>query len=143
MSTIVVCGGRGFSYRSLLFPALDIVRTELGVTRVAHGACGQNYDDPWLIDNLRGADRLAEAWAFERGLAVAWYPVAWSRCHNQQERSKAARERVEVMFRKEDPVACIAFPGGRGTQMTMGIAQRMRVPVRYIPSMRAITSVEA
>lgn len=131
MTTIVVCGGRGFDDKGLVYRGLNAVRGELGVTRVAIGACGQDADDPWLTQNLRGADKLAQEWASEFGLICRWYPVHWRQCRGDRRKmSQAARARVARMLAAEQPEMCVGFPGGSGTGMTLRMAQVAGVRVR-------------
>lgn len=138
MSTIVVCGGRDFNDRGLVYRALDIIRVELKVDRIAHGACGVDSDDTWLTESLRGADRLADAWACERGLVARWYPVHWKQCKGDKKlMSQAAKARVARMLAAEQPALVVAFPGGRGTEMTMRLAQVAGIRTRYVPAMKA------
>jgi hypothetical protein len=52
---VLVCGGREFDDVGLMISALDRLHTEKFFTVLIHG-------------NARGADRLADAWAWCRGV---------------------------------------------------------------------------
>lgn len=131
MTTIAVCGGRDFADRGLVYRGLDAVRDELGVLRIAHGACGVDADGSWESSFLRGADKLADQWAAERGLISRWYPVPWKSCEgNKRRQSQAAKARTARMLAAEMPDMVVAFPGGSGTELCIRLAQVAGIRVR-------------
>ena len=52
---VLVCGGRNFDDVGLMISVLDRLHTEKSFTVLIHG-------------NARGADRIADAWAWRRGV---------------------------------------------------------------------------
>ena len=55
-----------------LWPALDAVRDEYGITEVWHGACVDEHG------RLRGADAGIDLWARARVGKVAMFPARWA-----------------------------------------------------------------
>ena len=103
VSRAVVCGGRKFANRALVFRVLDNLRPEL----VIHGDCHIRLGGEWVFS---GADRWADEWAFDRGVQVARCPANW-RLHG----SAAGPVRNKRMLRLQ-PTIVVAFPGGSGTE---------------------------
>jgi hypothetical protein len=96
---VLVCGGRDFADKDLLFATLDRVHSKFGDELViVHGACPT------------GADAMAEEWAKEREVEYMGFPARWNRLGHPAgpERNKRMRDRAK-------PDAAIAFKGGRGT----------------------------
>ena len=60
----LVCGGRSFEDRALLYARLDYYNAALSITKIIHGGA-------------RGADTLAGEWAADRGIAVQVFPADW------------------------------------------------------------------
>lgn len=121
---LLVCGGRTFSDKALLFATLDRVtpRTEpdeygntlpAGVT-IIHGAA-------------QGADRLADDWAVVNWCSVEQYPADWDRY-----KKSAGFIRNQEMLEKGRPDLVIAFPGGRGTADMVRRARKAGVPVTEV-----------
>lgn len=105
--TVLVCGGRNYSNRGLVFKTLD----EIGPKAVVHGACGVDADDPYWLD-MKGADDIADDWACRRGVEKHRRPAAWKRLGR-----KAGPIRNQQML---DEFAgrialVVAFPGESGT----------------------------
>lgn len=101
---VLVCGGRDFADRDLLFATLDKVLAKYGDGLViVHGAA-------------RGADLMAEEWAKSREVEYMGFPARWHRLAK-----KAGRERNTRMRDKAAPEACVAFAGGDGTAMMVGL----------------------
>lgn len=94
---VLVCGGRDFADRELLFRSLDELRFARGVTVVISGCA-------------RGADTLGIEWAEARGVEVARFPADW-----EKYRRAAGPIRNQQMLDEGKPDLVIAFPGGRGT----------------------------
>jgi YspA, cpYpsA-related SLOG family len=93
---IIVCGGRDYQNRTVLFEALDELHTQEGIDLLIHG-------------NARGADQLADRWATERGIPVHSYSPDWSLGR------KAGPLRNQRMIDDSKPDGVVAFCGGRGT----------------------------
>lgn len=109
---VLVCGGRDYNDAHRVGYALDHYRKHYGdFSKVIHGAA-------------RGADSLAGAWAFARGIAVQEFPADW----NTHGRS-AGHKRNRRMLEEGHPDLVVAFPGGRGTLNMIDQACRADVPV--------------
>lgn len=65
MTRVLVCGDRNWKDREYLFGRLDEMRELYGCSVVIEGCA-------------RGADRLAEEWATERGIPIEHYPAEWA-----------------------------------------------------------------
>lgn len=95
---ILVCGGRDFDDRRMLFRVLRAVHRELRIAEVIHGAA-------------RGADHMAGLWAKANDVPCSAYPVdhkkdgPWPR---------AGAQRNMRMYTASRPDMVLAFPGGRG-----------------------------
>lgn len=95
---VLVCGGRTFNDRGLVFSELDKHNEDWGPFEVLiQGGAG-------------GADRLAKAWAEERGIDVLTFPADWQRLG-----IAAGPKRNQQMIDQGKPDLIIAFPGGKGT----------------------------
>lgn len=101
---LIVCGGRDFNDRGLLYTIL----TELWSEWKEHYPPNEHI----LIihGGARGADRLAGQWAKDMGVPCVGHPADWDK-HGK----KAGVLRNIEMFDKYRPGAVIAFKGGRGT----------------------------
>lgn len=100
----IVCGGRDFSDRNLLFQEMDKLVNTFSITEIAHGAA-------------RGADSLADQWATEMTFKVTRFPADWA-----QYGKSAGMVRNRQMYNEFRPDIVIAFKGGRGTEDMMKIA---------------------
>lgn len=97
---IIVCGGRYFSDRSVVFWALDLLHSRREIMLVIHGDC-------------RGADRLARSWARRHEVPDLSFRAQWHR-HGDAAGPIRNRQMLEDGWMgKIDGV--IAFPGGAGT----------------------------
>ena len=95
---VVVGGGRFLHDKDFVYAVLDRFHAQHGFTRLAHGDC-------------RGADKLAEKWARERGVHAEPYPALWDE-HGRG----AGPRRNRYMLKTEQPNLVITFPGGSGTE---------------------------
>ncbi len=120
---ILVCGGRDFKNRDLvfsklnsLFPSTDDINTWLPPvdTVIIHGGA-------------RGADRLAEDWAVINWVHVEEYKADWDKFGKS-----AGYIRNKQMLTEGKPDLVIAFPGGKGTAMMVKIAKEADVEVREV-----------
>jgi len=102
--TILVCGGRDYHDRNLLFKVLD----KLKPTTIIHGAA-------------RGADTLANDWAISRKVNVIEYPANWNKY------GKSAGPVRNRQMLNTNPDIIVAFPGGRGTAHMIKIAQKQGI----------------
>jgi len=89
----LVCGGRDFRDRDLLFRTLD----SLNISCVVHGGAD-------------GADRLGGEWAIARKVPEVIVPAQWD---NHGRAAGTLRNGWMLKFTKIEHV--VAFPGGRGT----------------------------
>jgi len=94
MRTILICGGRDFDDVALLTGRLDAIHLE--GDGIIHGAA-------------RGADRLADEWAKDRGVPVRSFPADWKK-HGKG----AGPIRNQQMLDEGKPDLVVAFPGGTG-----------------------------
>lgn len=103
---VLVCGGRDFSDRQLVFDTLDRVLAK--------------YTDGLLVvhGSAKGADLLAEEWCKARQVMYVGAPAQWDRFGKA-----AGMQRNRVMRDVCGPKACIAFRGGVGT---LGMINLMR-----------------
>ena len=106
---ILVCGGRDFSDHKLVSQALNSYGC-IGLT-IIHGAA-------------KGADSLAQAWAKDNGYPDDAYPADWNKYGK-----RAGYIRNVQMLNEGKPDLVIAFPGGKGTQMMINLAEAAGVPV--------------
>lgn len=108
---VLVCGGRNFEDRSLVFNTLDRLHAERGIDFLIEGGA-------------KGADRLAYAWALDKGLQHRCYPADWN-THGKA----AGPIRNRHMLADGNPDVVVAFPGGNGTAHMMGLARAAGVEV--------------
>jgi hypothetical protein len=111
---VLVCGGRDFSDRELLFDTLAALHAATPITALIHGAA-------------KGADRLAGEWGESAGVPVLAFPADWKRYRNA-----AGPKRNAQMLAEGKPDLVVAFPGGTGTANMIGQATAAGVTVRRI-----------
>lgn len=109
---VIVCGGRYFKDRKVVFDALDSMSRQIDIV-VTGGA--------------RGADTLADEWAQARGKARIIFPANWD-----GEGRAAGHIRNRRMLDIAKPKRVIAFPGGAGTEGMKDIARTGGVIVTVI-----------
>jgi len=107
---ILVCGGRNFKDRNLLYKALLPYRDEEDIT-IIHG-------------NASGADTLGRIWAEAFFHKIEPYPADWNKYGK-----RAGYIRNVQMLNEGKPDLVVAFPGGKGTQMMINLAEAAGVPV--------------
>jgi hypothetical protein len=113
---ILVCGGREYNDRERVRNILDAV---------LEGIRSAGKDAVIIHGNARGADLLADQYAREKSLKVLSFPADWG-THGK----KAGFIRNKQMLDEGKPDAVIAFPGGNGTRMMVGLAKRYGIPVK-------------
>jgi hypothetical protein len=107
---ILVCGGRNFSDRELVFKTLDrVLDKHGGYMTIIHGCA-------------TGADALADEWSKLREIPHWCFPAEW-----QKFGAKAGPIRNKRMRDLANPTQCIAFPGGRGTLNMIGLMREVGV----------------
>jgi hypothetical protein len=98
---VLVCGGRNFVDRAMLFRVLDALHDQYKISVVIHGMA-------------RGADLLAEHWALYNKVPPYRFHALWDK------QGKAAGPlRNQRMLDKGKPDMVVAFPGGNGTRDMM------------------------
>lgn len=107
---ILVCGGRDFTDRNLVYQTLHDYMLEDNIT-IIHGAAS-------------GADSLANIWAKAFNHKIESYPADWDKYGK-----RAGYIRNVQMLNEGKPDLVIAFPGGKGTQMMINLAEAANVPV--------------
>jgi len=108
---VLVCGGRKFTDRALLFDVLDELHAQYIFTCVIHGA-------------QRGADRLADEWARLARVPPYRFHAQW-----KHKGPAAGPIRNARMLEKGQPDLVVAFPGSVGTKDMMHKALAAKVPV--------------
>ena len=116
MRTVLVCGGRDFADRALVFRVLDAMRAGKGLDRLVHGGAA-------------GADRLAAEWALDRGVEQVAYQPDWKGLGRA-----AGPTRNQKMLVEERPAVVVAFPGGAGTRDMCRRARQAKVVVLSVKS---------
>lgn len=107
---VLVCGGRDFSDRNLVFSTLDKVLAKYpDGLMIVHGAA-------------KGADLLAEEWCKSREVMYVGVPARWKKYGKP-----AGPHRNKIMRDLWEPKACIAFPGGDGTRGMIGLMKEVGV----------------
>lgn len=115
---VIVCGGREYPDRDRVFGALDLAHGRQAITLIVHGACMDPH-----TGELRGADRWADEWAREHGVAVERHPAEW---HLWGHRAGPMRNKQMAEMGAH---GCVAFPGGPGTAHMCQQAERFGIPV--------------
>lgn len=113
---IIIAGGRDFKDYRLLRTKCDLITRNL------------NADDITILSGTaRGADKLGEQWAENRGLKIERYPADWERFGKY-----AGIQRNKEMGRNAD--ALIAFWDGesRGTNHMINYARLNGLLIRVI-----------
>jgi hypothetical protein len=93
---VLVCGGRDFTDRKLVFAVIAMIHNGFKIARIIEGGA-------------RGVDTFARAWAGLRDIERETFHADWSRG------LAAGPYRNAKMLREGAPDLGVAFPGGRGT----------------------------
>jgi hypothetical protein len=110
---VLVCGGRDFDDAELVDEVLNRINLDTPIT--------------WMVDGAaRGADSLAYGWASARRIPTTRFFADWDRF------GKSAGYRRNEEMAKWGPDLVVAFPGGRGTQHMIDIAQRYNIRVYIV-----------
>lgn len=113
---IIVCGGRRFGNTHFAYAVLDELHAATPVTGVIDGGA-------------TGADLIGNRWAFHRGVSRTTVPAEW------QEYGRAAGPLRNKKMLDLKPDLVVAFPGGRGTENMIALAEKAGVRVvRALPS---------
>ena len=107
---ILVCGGRDYDKRHIVYGLLDALKEEHGDITIIHGGA-------------KGADTLAQDWAWESGVPFVRYPADWEK-HGK----KAGPMRNRQMLIDGKPEYFVAFPGGKGTAHMVSLLKKAGIP---------------
>lgn len=110
---LLVCGGRDYADAVRLDAVLDKFHAKHPVDVLIHGGAA-------------GADILAHRWAERRGVHTAYVGALW------QQYGKAAGPKRNATMLLLGPDVAIAFPGGKGTQNMVTLAEAAGVKVYRI-----------
>lgn len=116
---IIVCGSRDFKDKKLAFKKLDRLTKKFRDPIIIHGAA-------------RGADRLADIWAWRRGLNCMRFKPDW---YAEPKAGGIIRNRDMCKYAKEyKKNLCIAFWNGRskGTKHTIDTARKFGIRVKIV-----------
>lgn len=109
---LAVCGGRNYQNHEHVRRVLDEIVNHADVAVLITGGA-------------RGADFLAEQWAFANAIHVKAYQAEWT-IHGRA----AGPLRNQRIVDDGKPDFLVAFPGGRGTADMVRRAKAARIPVR-------------
>jgi hypothetical protein len=108
---VLVCGGRKFEDRAMLWDVLDGLHAQHRFSVIIHGA-------------QKGADTLADHWALANKIPPYRFHAAWTQHGNAAGPIRNAR-----MLAKGKPDLVVAFPGSNGTNDMMNKALAAKVAV--------------
>jgi hypothetical protein len=111
---VIVCGGRKYADRDRVFVALDRFDEKHKIMLLVHGGA-------------TGADTLADEWAQARGVPQLPFPVTKDEWDTYGR--AAGPMRNDRMLKLSCAQACIAFPGGNGTEDMVQRCEAAGVPV--------------
>ena len=121
---VLVCGGRTFNDRELLFGALDDLHRKMRLTEIIHGDTG-------------GADALAGRWARGRGIYERVFKADWEKYGKS-----AGVIRNDRMLQNGRPALVVAFPGDRATADLVARTRKAGVPLMEVPPRAGHTAEE-
>ena len=103
---LLVCGGRKYADKAAMWAWLDAFHASADgpIDLLIHGAA-------------RGADTLADLWAFSHDVTIRRYFAQWSEYGNA-----AGPIRNQQMLDEGRPDLVVAFPGGKGTASMVKLA---------------------
>lgn len=107
---VLVCGGRHFGNRALVYQTLDDLAKREVVDAIIEG-------------DASGADRLAGYWARQRGIDNIKFRADWTLGRS------AGPVRNMKMLKEGNPSLVIAFPGGKGTADMVARARESGIEV--------------
>jgi hypothetical protein len=112
---VLVCGGRDFSDRALVFSELDKHSADWGPFEVV------------INGGATGADRWAREWAEARGILIVTFLADWKKFG-----PPAGPIRNQRMIDEGKPDLVIAFPGGAGTLDMMSKSSKAKLQSIWI-----------
>lgn len=111
---VIVAGSRSFDDYELMKKKLDYFFRD-------------QKDVAILSGTARGADRLGERYARERGLPVERFPADWDLFGKS-----AGYHRNQKMAKYADACVCFWDGASRGTEMMIKIARERKLPLRIV-----------
>lgn len=111
---VVVAGGRTFNDYKNLVRNLDIILSRIENVEIVSGCA-------------KGADRLGERYARERGLALKQFPADWDK-HGKS----AGFRRNEAMAKYGTHVIVFWDTKSKGTKHMIDIAKKRNLPLRIV-----------
>ena len=114
---VLVCGGRDFHDVGLMISVLDRLHTEKSFAVLIHG-------------NARGADRIADDWAWRRG--VPREPYGLPEGEWDELGKKAGPLRNQRLLEEGKPDLVVAFLGGGGTKDIVRRAVKAGVAIHEV-----------
>lgn len=111
---ILVCGGRDYYRKDVIFATLDSLHADTPITALIEGGAA-------------GVDSLAYSWAKENGIGGKTYRADWNK-HGRA----AGPIRNERMLADGSPDLVVAFAGGRGTAHMVKTARAAGVRVMEV-----------
>lgn len=115
---VLITGGRNFKDRALMWSTLDRLHAEHHFTLLIHS-------------DARGADRLADEWAQERGIQVLNCPA------DRKRYGRAAGPKRNRQMLAENPALVVAFSGESNTNHMVIIAEEAGVKVIVVEAENA------
>ena len=112
---VLVCGGRAFNDRELLFGVLDDLHRKMRLSEIIHGGAA-------------GAEALAGRWAREHGIYARVFKADWEKYGNN-----AGPIRNALMLENGRPALVVAFPENRGTADMVARARKAGVALMEVP----------
>lgn len=112
--TVLVCGGRDYDNRDMLFSVLNLAHAMNPIKLLIHGGAS-------------GADDLAGQWARHVGVNWKGFTAYW-----KTEGKAAGPKRNQRMLDEGKPDIVIVFPGGDGTADMVRRAEKAEVPVARV-----------
>jgi len=120
---VLVCGGRDYAENLVVSATLDNLREMHRITTVIHGAAP-------------GADTLAGDWAKANQIQVESFPVDPKDWKKHGKHAGPIRNQ-KMLDAKPDLV--VAFPGGRGTADMVARAEKAKIKVLRVSSVKVVS----
>lgn len=113
MFRVIIAGGRNFYLYNLLKETMDYYLSEI------------DDEITVLCGKARGADRLGEKYALERGYNIEYYPADWDK-----NGKKAGFLRNEEMAKHADALVAFWDGNSHGTKHMITTAQKYKLKIR-------------
>jgi len=123
---VVTTGGRAYDNRSVVYRILDDISERHKIVVVMHGACPVG---------IGGLDWLVDDWAEDRSIPCLRFPPD---PRDEEKRFfrrnyRMVKHAVDIAARKDSRIPIvIAFPGGKGTEMTASISRGFGIRVKQV-----------